>query len=103
MFAAESFGRAAEVMAAFAAPLDLPELVLGGGLGVAYVEGEEAPTIAVWAKVLLDACRSLGVRSAVSVEPGRAIVAAGGGHRLHGRHDQAHPRRAHRTSPSTAG
>ena len=76
VFAAESFGRAAEVMAAFAAPLDLPELVLGGGLGVAYVEGEEAPTIAVWAKVLLDACRSLGVRAAVSVEPGRAIVAA---------------------------
>ncbi len=76
VFAAESFGRAAEVMAAFAAPLDLPELVLGGGLGVAYVEGEEAPTIAVWAKVLLDACRSLGITSAVSVEPGRAIVAA---------------------------
>jgi diaminopimelate decarboxylase len=76
VFAAESFGRAAEVMAAFAGPLDLPELVLGGGLGVAYVEGEEAPTIAVWAKVLLDACRALGVRSNVSVEPGRAIVAA---------------------------
>jgi diaminopimelate decarboxylase len=76
VFAAESFGRAAEVMAAFAAPLDLPELVLGGGLGVAYVEGEEAPTIAVWAKVLLDACGSLGITSAVSVEPGRAIVAA---------------------------
>ncbi len=76
VFAAESFGRAAEVMARFAAPLDLPELVLGGGLGVAYVEGEEAPTIAVWAKVLLDACRALGVRSNVSVEPGRAIVAA---------------------------
>ena len=44
VFAAESFGRAAEVMAGFARPLDLPELVLGGGLGVAYVEGEEAPT-----------------------------------------------------------
>jgi len=76
VFAAESFGRAAEVMAAFAAPLDLPELVLGGGLGVAYVEGEEAPTIAVWAKVLHEACRALDVRSNISVEPGRAIVAA---------------------------
>ena len=76
VFAAESFGRAAEVMAAFAAPLDLPELVLGGGLGVAYVEGEEAPTITEWAKVVLDACAAAGVRSAISVEPGRAIVAA---------------------------
>ena len=33
VFAADSFGRAAEVMAAFAAPYDLPELVLGGGSG----------------------------------------------------------------------
>ena len=76
VFEASSFAKAAEVMAGFAVPLDLPELVLGGGLGVAYVEGEEAPTITQWANVLLDACDALGVRSAVSVEPGRAIVAA---------------------------
>jgi diaminopimelate decarboxylase len=76
VFAASSFARAAEVMAAFAAPLDLPDLVLGGGLGVAYVAGEEAPTITQWADVLLDACAALGVRSNVSVEPGRSIVAA---------------------------
>ena len=67
---------AAEVMAKFAAPLDLPELVLGGGLGVPYVAGEEAPSITQWASVVLDACDALGVRSHVSVEPGRAIVAA---------------------------
>jgi diaminopimelate decarboxylase len=76
VFEASSFAKAAEVMAAFAVPLDLPELVLGGGLGVAYVEGEEAPTITQWGNVLLDACDSLGVRSRVSVEPGRAIVAS---------------------------
>ncbi len=76
VFAAGFFARAAEVMAAFAVPLDLPELVLGGGLGVAYVEGEEAPTMADWAAAVLDACRTAGVRSAVSVEPGRAIVAS---------------------------
>jgi diaminopimelate decarboxylase len=76
VFSADSFGRAAEVMAAFASPYDLPELVLGGGLGVAYLEGEEAPTITEWAKVVLDACAAAGVRSTISVEPGRAIVAA---------------------------
>ena len=76
VFEASSFAKAAEVMAAFAAPLDLPELILGGGLGVAYVEGEEAPTINQWANVLLDACAALGVKSAVSVEPGRSIAAA---------------------------
>lgn len=75
VFEASNFAKAAEVMADFAIPLDLPELVLGGGLGVAYVGGEEAPTITQWANVLLDACASLGVRSRVSVEPGRSIVA----------------------------
>jgi diaminopimelate decarboxylase len=76
VFEASSFAKAAEVMAAFAIPLDLPELVLGGGLGVAYIEGEEAPSITQWGNVLLDACQALGVKSRVSVEPGRAIAAA---------------------------
>ncbi|MCB0926238.1 MAG: diaminopimelate decarboxylase, partial [Mycobacterium sp.] len=76
VFAASSFGKAAEVMANFAMPLGLPELVLGGGLGVAYVESEEAPTITQWGNVLRDAVDALGVRANVSVEPGRSIVAA---------------------------
>jgi diaminopimelate decarboxylase len=76
VFAVESFGRAAEAMARFANPFGLPELTLGGGLGVAYVEGEEAPTLAQWGKVVLDACAAAGVQSAVTVEPGRSIVAA---------------------------
>ena len=75
VFAVESFAKAAGVMASFAAPLDLPELVLGGGLGVAYVEGEDAPTITEWAGAMVDACRAAGIRSSVLVEPGRAIVA----------------------------
>ena len=75
VFEASNFAKAAEVMARFSIPLDLPELVLGGGLGVPYVEGEEAPSITQWANVLLDACQALGVRGNVSVEPGRSIVA----------------------------
>ena len=75
VFRADSFARAAEVMAAFAAEVDLPQLVLGGGLGVAYTSDEEAPSISTWASVLLDACRTLGVRADVYVEPGRSIVA----------------------------
>lgn len=76
VFDAASFGRAAEVMAGFANPLGLPELVLGGGLGVAYTIDEEAPTITSWGNVLRDACDSLGVTARVAVEPGRSIVAA---------------------------
>jgi diaminopimelate decarboxylase len=76
VLAASSFARAAEVMARFANPLSLPELTLGGGLGVAYTSEEEAPTITAWAMVLADACRALDVTAKVMVEPGRSIVAA---------------------------
>ena len=76
VFGADSFGRAAEVMAAFAAPFDLPQLVLGGGLGVPYVGGERSATITQWADVVLGACCAAGVTSRVAVEPGRSIVAA---------------------------
>ena len=37
------------MLAQFFAPLGLPELVVGGGLGVPYVNGEEAPPMAQWA------------------------------------------------------
>ncbi len=76
VFAVDSFARAAEVMARFAAPLGLPELVLGGGLGVPYVGGEEASTITEWGRVVLGACAALNVQSRISVEPGRSIVAS---------------------------
>ena len=76
VLAVNSFAKAAEIMAEFSKPYGLPELTLGGGLGVAYTEGEEAPTITMWGSVLLDACETLGVTAEVSVEPGRAIVAS---------------------------
>jgi diaminopimelate decarboxylase len=76
VFEASSFAKAAEVMADVARPLELPELVLGGGLGVAYVEDEEAPSLTQWGHVVRDACDALGVAARVSVEPGRSIVAA---------------------------
>ena len=76
VLAVNSFAKAAEIMAEFAKPYGLPELTLGGGLGVAYTEGEEAPSITMWGSVLLDACAALGVTAEVSVEPGRAIAAS---------------------------
>ena len=76
VFVAESFAKAAAVMADFAAGFDLPELVLGGGLGVAYVAEEAAPSTSEWAAAVLDACESAGVTADVGVEPGRALVAS---------------------------
>jgi diaminopimelate decarboxylase len=76
VFAAASFAKAAAVMAGFVARYGLPELVLGGGLGVAYVAGEHAPSLAEWAEAVLGACQDAGITSTISVEPGRSIVAA---------------------------
>jgi diaminopimelate decarboxylase len=78
VFDASSFEQAAEVLGAFFAPLELPELVVGGGLGVPYVNGETAPTQAEWAGATLSACAQAGVSPAtrISAEPGRSIAAA---------------------------
>ena len=43
---------------------------------MAYTLDEEAPNIASWGNVLLDACASLGLSSKIMVEPGRSIVAS---------------------------
>jgi len=59
-------------------PLDVEELCLGGGLGVPYVEGEEAPSITEWAAVLRRAVADAGITARVTAEPGRAIAAAAG-------------------------
>ncbi len=76
VFRAQSFAEALAVLGEFAGPFGLPELVIGGGLGVAYVEGEEAPTIAQWARILKDAAAEAGITAALGIEPGRSIVAA---------------------------
>jgi diaminopimelate decarboxylase len=74
------FEQAAEILGQFFAPLDLPELVVGGGLGVAYVNGEEAPSQAEWAAAAREACAAAGVDPAtrITAEPGRSIVATAG-------------------------
>ena len=76
VFAAENFEQAAEIMVNFANQLEVAELTLGGGLGVAYVESEHAPTITQWAAALAPATEKLRAGTKVFVEPGRAIVAS---------------------------
>jgi len=77
VFDVSSFAKAATVLAEFFVPLGLSELCVGGGLGVAYVNGERAAGISEWADAVHGALRAAGVDPAVSVtaEPGRAIAA----------------------------
>jgi diaminopimelate decarboxylase len=76
VFVADFFHQAIEVVAPWLREQSLPELSIGGGLGVPYVEGEEAPSITAWATSVRDACAAAGITARVTAEPGRAIVAA---------------------------
>ena len=76
VFRLDSFAQAVATLAAFANPLGLAELSVGGGLGVAYVTGEEAPSLAAWGETVLEAAAAAGITARLSVEPGRAIVAS---------------------------
>jgi diaminopimelate decarboxylase len=65
------------VLGTFLAAHRLEELSIGGGLGVAYLNDEHAPSIPEWAATVRSACAAAGVPDDVEVgaEPGRAIVA----------------------------
>ena len=76
VFVAGFFEQAVEALAPFVNATGLPELSSGGGIGVAYVEGESAPSITEWGAVVRAACDAAGITARVSAEPGRSIAAA---------------------------
>lgn len=76
VFVAGFYEQAVEALAPFVNELGLPELSIGGGIGVAYVEGETTPSITEWGAVVRRACERHGITARVSAEPGRSIAAA---------------------------
>src|ERR1700688_4113550 len=65
------------ILGEFIAEDDFDELCVGGGLGVAYVTGESAPSIHEWGDAIRAAALETGLDANVRLmaEPGRAIVA----------------------------
>jgi len=78
VFDADFFAQAIAVLAPWFQAHELPELSVGGGLGVAYVAGEEAPSFADWADAIHRAVRANDITARVTAEPGRAIAAQAG-------------------------
>jgi diaminopimelate decarboxylase len=75
VFDVASFEKAIGVLGEFVAPLEIEELSIGGGLGVAYIETETAPTITEWGEAVGHAVTEAGIEARITAEPGRAIVA----------------------------
>lgn len=75
VFDVDSFRGVVAELARFIGPLEIEELSVGGGLGVAYVEGESAPTISAWGEAVHAAAAENGIEARIMAEPGRAIVA----------------------------
>jgi len=75
VFSVDNFLEGLRAVAPFVVDEGLPELIVGGGLGVAYVAGEEAPTLAAWGGAIVRACRAAGIAASIAAEPGRAIAA----------------------------
>ena len=78
VFEARFFEMAVDALAPFVLRHDLPELSVGGGLGVAYVLGEDAPSILEWGEAVHRAVAAAGITATVTAEPGRALVARAG-------------------------
>jgi diaminopimelate decarboxylase len=76
VFETSFFERAVNALAPFVGSSGASELSVGGGLEVAYVAGEVAPSISEWADAVNSACATAGVEAQILAEPGRSIVAA---------------------------
>lgn len=78
VLAVDFFRQAVDAIADFVSEAALPELSVGGGIGVAYSNEVRAPTITEWAASVSEAVRLAGLTVRVTAEPGRAIVATAG-------------------------
>ncbi len=77
VFDVESFSKTIQALSGFVRSIGVGELSIGGGLGVAYVEGESAPSITEWGDAIRTAASDAGIETRIVAEPGRSIVAQG--------------------------
>ena len=80
IFRVDVFARVVSLVAPFLQRHKLPECCIGGGLGVAYLNREHAPSMAEWAAAVRTACAvaRLPADLRITAEPGRSIVAVAG-------------------------
>ena len=80
IFDIAGFDEEVKILVDFTCDDDFDELCVGGGLGVAYVAGEETLSISDWGRAVRASALAAGLDPSVRItaEPGRAIVAQAG-------------------------
>ena len=79
IYEVEAFAATVRVLADLVSVNGVRELCIGGGLGVAYVEGEPSIAIRDWADAVRSAVAEAGITvDVLTAEPGRSIVARAG-------------------------
>jgi diaminopimelate decarboxylase len=63
--------------------IQMPDLNVGGGLGIKYLESDDPPEIEAWVEIIITAvkknCEELGIKlPRIMVEPGRSMVGSSG-------------------------
>ncbi|MBT95126.1 MAG: diaminopimelate decarboxylase [Acidimicrobiaceae bacterium] len=75
IFTSDSFRKSTEILVGLAENFGLPELCVGGGLGVPYLNNESSISISEWGSIVHEISKSASLKLEITAEPGRSIVA----------------------------
>ena len=76
IFTSDSFRKSTDILVKLAELFGLPELCVGGGLGVPYLSDESSIPISEWGAIVHDISSSSSATLKITSEPGRSIVAS---------------------------
>ena len=76
IFTSDSFRKSTDILVKLAEHFGLPELCVGGGLGVPYLNDESSISISEWGGIVHDISNSSSATLKITSEPGRSIVAS---------------------------
>jgi len=76
VFEIDTFLAALNSVLDFVRHVDPEIFVVGGGLGVRYLNTDTAPSLELWGQSILKHCADNGINSRVLAEPGRSMVAS---------------------------
>lgn len=75
IFTSDSFRKSTEILVGLAENFGIPELCVGGGLGVPYLNNESSISISEWGSIVHEISKSASMKLSITAEPGRSIVA----------------------------